>query len=491
MKAKNRIRKRLVSIVLTLALLVSGIMSFPSEVYAAGWLDYVQETITLGDAVSDSIKDGDYYGLCERRADYEYSNCYYWHVYKFSMPQNGCLCIYVESADSIYFGNSTDSYDGFAIFDGKDPDNLLWWHHFTWDNNKLKPNYSSARGMYYGATEVLLDKGQYYFAVRQMYTNDVPYYLTISYKEPFINVSSISLNPTILSMEPDSKKTIVPTVLPNNATDKTIIWRLNNPSVATVKNGVVMAVSVGTATITAASVDGEITASCSVIVKCEHNYKTSLTPASRKTDGAITEMCGKCGTETETSIPRIENIKLSQTSYTYNGKICSPAVIVKDSSGKTLVIDKDYTVTYSGNRKDVGIYKAIVTFKSNYKGTETKPFTIYPKSTKLTSVKSKRKGFLASWKKQSTQISGYELAYSTNSKFKNNKDGLVIVSNNKTKKTVSRLEKGKKYYVRIRTYKNVKANGQTTKLYSSWSKSKKITTKQSHSPRLREQTGAM
>lgn len=53
-----------------------------------------------------------------------------------------------------------------------------------------------------------------------------------------------------------------------------------------------------------------------------------------------------------------------------------------------------------------------------------------------------------------------------------------IVNKNKTsKKTVSKLKTKKKYYVRIRTYKNVKVNGQTTRLYSSWSKVKTVVTK--------------
>ena len=43
--------------------------------------------------------------------------------------------------------------------------------------------------MYYCSTEIALDGGEYYFAVRQYYTNNTPYYLTLSYKEQFINVS--------------------------------------------------------------------------------------------------------------------------------------------------------------------------------------------------------------------------------------------------------------------------------------------------------------
>ena len=96
MKAKNRIRKRLVSTVLTLALLVSGITFFPSEAYAAGWLEYAQETITLGTAVSNSIKDGDYYGLTDKSLNA------YWNIYKFTMPKRGLLNIYIESLSKEY-----------------------------------------------------------------------------------------------------------------------------------------------------------------------------------------------------------------------------------------------------------------------------------------------------------------------------------------------------------------------------------------------------
>ena len=468
MKPKNRIRKRLVSIVLTLALLVSGIMSFPSEAYAAGWLDYANQKITLGTAVSASIKDGDYYGPVESG-----SNAY-WHIYKFTMPKKGLLNIYLESLSNRYLPGG--SYDGsnytraLAIYSSSNPDDIVW----CIETVKIPRSYSTSRAMYYGSTEIALEQGDYYFVVRDFSTVDTPYYLTLSYKEPFINVSSISLYPASLSMEPSSQRTIVPTVLPNNATDKTVVWQSNNPSVATVENGVVTAVTVGSATITASSVDGEITASCSVSVKCEHNYKTSLTPANTKTDGVITELCGKCGSETETPIPRIENIKLSQTSYTYNGKVRSPAVVIQDRSGRMLKRNKDYAVTYSGNRKDVGIHSTTIIFIGNYKGTVTKRFTIYPKSTKINKIKPKRKGFTANWKKQPAQISGYELAYSTDSKFRNRKTKIVAVGKNKTKKTVNGLKK-KKYYVRIRTYKTVRQNGKTTKLYSSWSPSKKIT----------------
>ena len=63
--------------------------------------------------------------------------------------------------------------------------------------------------------------------------------------------------------------------------------------------------------------------------------------------------------------------------------------------------------------------------------------------------------------------SGYEIQYATNSKFTNGR--IVTVRSNKTlSKKITGLKRGKKYYVRVRTYKT--KNG--VKYYSNWSKKK-------------------
>lgn len=68
------------------------------------------------------------------------------------------------------------------------------------------------------------------------------------------------------------------------------------------------------------------------------------------------------------------------------------------------------------------------------------------------------------------------MQYSLNSNFKSAK--LLNVTNNKvTTKLISNLKSKKKYYVRIRTYKNVKVKGKSTKLYSTWSKSLNVKVK--------------
>lgn len=67
-------------------------------------------------------------------------------------------------------------------------------------------------------------------------------------------------------------------------------------------------------------------------------------------------------------------IKLSQTSYTYDGKAKTPVATVV-LNGKTLVSSTDYTVSYSDNIK-VGTAKVTVTGKGNYTGSKTATFTI-------------------------------------------------------------------------------------------------------------------
>ncbi len=85
-------------------------------------------------------------------------------------------------------------------------------------------------------------------------------------KPSTVPVSSVSLNETSLDLLTGDRVTLTATVLPSNATDKTISWSSSDESVATVKNGKVTALSAGQATITATTNDGGLTASCIVNV---------------------------------------------------------------------------------------------------------------------------------------------------------------------------------------------------------------------------------
>lgn len=175
----------------------------------------------------------------------------------------------------------------------------------------------------------------------------------------------------------------------------------------------------------------------------------------------------------------VKSVKLSATEFVYTGKVYKPTVTVKDKAGNTLEENTDYTVSYSSGCKKPGKYTVTVKFKGNYSSTKKKTltFTILPKSVSISKVTAQKKGFKVSWKK-GKEITGYEIQYSTSNKFKGKTTKTVTVSSSKTTtKAISKLSAKKKYYVRIRTYKTVKVNGKSTKLYSEWSATKTVTTK--------------
>ena len=205
-----------------------------------------------------------------------------------------------------------------------------------------------------------------------------------------------------------------------------------------------------------------------------HSYKTTTTKAKPGTNGKIVSKCSCGSVKSTTTIYAPKTLTLSTTSYTYNGKTKKPTVKVKDSKGNT-ISSTHYTVSYASGRKYVGKYKVTVKFRSTsskYTGTMSTYFKINPKGTTLKTPTAGSKSFTAKWTKQSTQTSGYQLQYSTSSKFTNAKT--VTISSNKTiSKKITKLTAKKKYYVRIRTYKTVSG----TKYYSAWSSTKTVTTK--------------
>ena len=78
------------------------------------------------------------------------------------------------------------------------------------------------------------------------------------------------MNKTSATVLKGSTLTLTPSVVPSTASERGVVWETSNPQVALVVNGVVTAIGVGTATITATAVDhtnGTITATCEVTVE--------------------------------------------------------------------------------------------------------------------------------------------------------------------------------------------------------------------------------
>nr|MBQ8251816.1 fibronectin type III domain-containing protein [Lachnospiraceae bacterium] len=205
--------------------------------------------------------------------------------------------------------------------------------------------------------------------------------------------------------------------------------------------------------------------------------KTTVQKAVQGRNGAVITNCTSCGAILSKVIlyaPAV--MKLSQKTYSYNGKAKTPAVVIKDVNGNVLDA-RHYTVEYRAN-KNPGEATATVIFKGNYSGTMKATFRILPKKTSVRKVTAKKKSFVVSWKKAGSQISGYQVQYSTSKKFTKKKTKTVTVKGKKkTSKTIKRLKAKKKYYVRVRTYKTVKINGKSVKICSEWSKAKTVKTK--------------
>ena len=92
---------------------------------------------------------------------------------------------------------------------------------------------------------------------------------TVTVTEPAapVAVTGVTLNKNNTTIYTGRTETLTATIQPADATNKAITWTSDNTGVATVNNGVVTGVSVGTATITVKTTDGGFTATC--IVKVE------------------------------------------------------------------------------------------------------------------------------------------------------------------------------------------------------------------------------
>ncbi len=90
----------------------------------------------------------------------------------------------------------------------------------------------------------------------------------VTVNEEVVPVNSVRVDKTSLTMTEGDTQTLTVTVVPDNATDKSVTWSSSNAFVATVSSsGVVTAKTAGTATITVTTTDGGLKATCAVTVE--------------------------------------------------------------------------------------------------------------------------------------------------------------------------------------------------------------------------------
>ena len=253
-------------------------------------------------------------------------------------------------------------------------------------------------------------------------------YVTVTGKA---KVTGITLDRTSAEVKRGEKLTLNVTVSPSYASNKKVVWKSANTKIATVDaNGSVTAKAPGRTKITVTSAENSsYQASCTVTVPYKITYKLNK---------------GKNN---------------ASNPSTYYGK----KVTLKNPSRKGYAFAGWYT--------DAKFKKKITSISNSAKS----DYILYAKWTKvkvakasLTSAKnSKSKQILLKYKKVSG-AKGYEISYSTDKKFKK-----VVTKKNtaKTSYTISKLKKGKIYYVRIRAYK---MDSMGKKVYGKYSSMKKV-----------------
>lgn len=197
----------------------------------------------------------------------------------------------------------------------------------------------------------------------------------------------------------------------------------------------------------------------------DHETTVNTVKATPSSDGKIEYICKHCNKIVDTKIiSRPQAISLKSDSAVYTGKALKPSVTVKDVCGNTIA-KSNYTVKYSNN-KEIGKATIKLTFIGNsYFGELTKTFSIVPKTTSIKKVKAGSKKLTVSIKKLSkSNATGIEVQVSTDKKFKKSVKKASTKKLSQTEVTIKSLKAGKKYYVRIRTYKTVKGK----KYYSDW-----------------------
>ena len=214
---------------------------------------------------------------------------------------NPCL-VHISSSNTMDFStnaqlaNSTVGYNNQASFDINNEQNLivtttsnsvfslLVWE-VTWTNHvpSLSLKYNISTGFNATCLKPAIDDAGNIYAVaagkpltvwslpKEENTCITPAAssrtITLSTLISVTHVTGVTLDVTSKTMVVGETFTLTPTIAPADATDKTYSWSTSDGSVATISDGLVTAVGVGTADITVTTTDGSFTATCAVTVE--------------------------------------------------------------------------------------------------------------------------------------------------------------------------------------------------------------------------------
>ncbi len=180
---------------------------------------------------------------------------------------------------------------------------------------------------------------------------------SVTVKAKVINVTEVKLDKTDITKVEGETEQLTATVLPDNATNKTVIWSSSDKSIATVNDkGLVTAVKKGTTTITVTTKDGNKTATCNVTVKAKVIHVTEV----KLNKTAITKTVDEIEQLTATVLPE------NATNKTVTWSSSNEAIVIVDAAGKVTTVEKG-TATITVTTKDGNKTATCeVTVKSKY-----------------------------------------------------------------------------------------------------------------------------
>lgn len=208
-----------------------------------------------------------------------------------------------------------------------------------------------------------------------------PWTITFTIASATVAVTGVTLAPTsaTLTLGETETVTLTATVLPAEATDKSVTWSSSNEAVATVTDGVVTAVAAGEATITVTTTDGAKTATCAVTVAApaastytvtlkegtEDADNWTITPAEATTTGvaAGTEVkATNGGTKKVKSVKAVKKaaapVPVTYTALS-GGEVLHVGDIIEIPDGQEWRINNSYIMS---SRNPLTVVRANITF---------------------------------------------------------------------------------------------------------------------------------
>lgn len=207
------------------------------------------------------------------------------------------------------------------------------WTHYEFDITANRGDYQVIKINFGDCGEVWIDDIEY----GEYSANVAP-----------VHATGVTLDKTSASVKQGKTITLTASVEPADAVNKNVTWSSNNASVATVSNGVVTGVTTGNAQITATTVDGSHTASCTVTVT------TSLPPVLIADFNDIASLDGTISPHYASNVvkpSKSDNMYIDLIADPYNDGKC---VAVSDGNHK----DQEYctiNLPNTVNIKDYGI----------------------------------------------------------------------------------------------------------------------------------------